>query len=75
MFKEIKINGMYLPRPDENMQFTSEKVKKEYETIVVYEQEAGSGVCNGTYAAGIDQGVENIIAFVSNDGKTPILYN
>ena len=75
MFKEIKINGMYLPRPDENLQFTSEKVKKEYEIIVVYKQEAGSAVCNGTYAAGIDQGVENIIAFVSNDGKTPILYN
>ncbi len=32
MFKELKINGMYLPRPDENLQFTSEKIKKEYET-------------------------------------------
>ena len=32
MFKEIRINGAYLPQPDENLQFTSEKVKKEYET-------------------------------------------
>ena len=56
--KEVKIKPCY----------------SEYEIIVVYEQEAGSAVCNGTYAAGIDQGVENIIAFVSNDGKTPILY-
>lgn len=32
MFREIKINGLYLPRPDENLQFSSEKVKKEYET-------------------------------------------
>ena len=32
MFTEIKVNGIYLPRPDENLQFTSEKIKKEYET-------------------------------------------
>lgn len=32
MFQEIKINGIYLPRPDEGLQFTSEKVKKEYES-------------------------------------------
>ena len=46
--KEVKIKPCY----------------SEYEIIAVYEQEAGSAVCNGTYAAGIDQGVENIIAFV-----------
>ena len=32
MFTGIKVNGIYLPRPDENLQFTSEKIKKEYET-------------------------------------------
>ena len=32
MFNELKVNDIYLPLPDENLQFTSEKVKKEYES-------------------------------------------
>lgn len=32
MFREIKVNNTYLPQPDADLQFTSEKIKKEYET-------------------------------------------
>ena len=32
MFKELKVNNIYLPSPDENLQFVSEKIKKEFET-------------------------------------------
>ena len=32
MFQELKINGITLPRPDGDLEFTSEKIKTEYET-------------------------------------------
>ena len=32
MFKELKINGTTLPRPDGDLEFVSEKIKTEYET-------------------------------------------
>ena len=32
MFQELKINGITLPRPDGDLEVTSEKVKTEYET-------------------------------------------
>lgn len=32
MFQELKINGTALPRPDGSLEFTSEKLKTEYET-------------------------------------------
>jgi len=32
MFREIKINGMAIPRPDDDLDFASEKLKTEYET-------------------------------------------
>lgn len=32
MFQELKINGTTLPRPDNNLDFVSEKLKTEYET-------------------------------------------
>ena len=46
----------------------------DYEIIVVYEQQKDEEEVLRPYAGGIDQGVENIIAFVGNDGETPILY-
>ena len=45
MFTEIKVNGIYLPRPDENLQFTSEKIKKEYETEAAAIEEAIPVLC------------------------------
>lgn len=56
--KEVKIRPYY----------------SDFEIIVVYEQKDRSDICSGAYAGGIDQGIDNIIAFVSNDGKEPILY-
>lgn len=32
MFQELKINGTVLPRPDEDLEFVSTKLKTEYET-------------------------------------------
>jgi len=32
MFNEIKVNGEYLPRPDEDLVIKNKKVKTEYET-------------------------------------------
>ena len=32
MFDELRVNGIYLPRPDGDLQIVSEKIKKEYET-------------------------------------------
>ena len=32
MFQELKINGTTLPRPDGDLEFSSVKVKTEYET-------------------------------------------
>ena len=45
-----------------------------YEIIAVYETECETEACDRAFAAGIDLGVNNIIAFVSNDGGRPILY-
>ena len=59
MFQEIKVNGIYLPRPDEGLSFKSEKIKKEYEseagtTIVSVVRESkltitGSWTLTGTW--------------------------
>ena len=66
-----------------NVMFPEDAVLKEvkirayysgYEIIVTYEKEDISDRCNGAYAGGIDLGVNNIIAFVSNDGGSPVLY-
>ena len=32
MFQELKINGMRIPKPDDDLEFTSIKLKTEYET-------------------------------------------
>ena len=32
MFQELKINGMTLPKPNDDLQFKSKKLKTEYET-------------------------------------------
>ena len=32
MFRELKINGMTIPRPDDDLEFSSVKLKTEYET-------------------------------------------
>jgi len=32
MFQELKINGISLPRPDEDLEFESKKITTEYET-------------------------------------------
>ena len=58
VLKEVKIKPYY----------------SDYEIIMVYEQNTEKEEVLRPYAAGIDQGVENIIAFVGNDGETPILY-
>ena len=57
VLKEVKIRPYY----------------SDYEIILVYEQERETEECRGTYAGGIDPGVENIIAFVCNDGERPVL--
>ena len=46
----------------------------DYEIILVYGKEPESGNRKGSFIGGIDLGVENIIAFVGNDGEEPILY-
>lgn len=58
VLKEVKIRPCY----------------SEYEIIAVYEQQTEEEEVLRPYAGGIDHGAENIIAFVSNDGETPILY-
>ena len=32
MFQEIKINGVWLPKPDDALEITSTKIKREYES-------------------------------------------
>lgn len=46
----------------------------DYEIVLVYEQKPETGNRKGLFIGGIDLGVENIIAFVGNDGEEPILY-
>ena len=58
VLKEVKIRPYY----------------SDYEIIAVYETEDISETYAGAYAAGIDLGIENIIAFVGNDGGKPVLY-
>ena len=38
MFQELKINGTTLPRPDGDLEFSSVKVKTEYETEAGFER-------------------------------------
>lgn len=56
--KEVKIRPVY----------------GEHEVILVYEQQTETEEKDMPYAAGIDLGVNNIAAFVGNDGGRPILY-
>jgi len=46
----------------------------EYEMILVCEQETETEEVLRPYVGGIDFGVDNIIAFVCNDGLRPVLY-
>ena len=46
----------------------------DYEITLVYEQKEKSEKQIRPFIGGIDLGVENIIAFVGNDGEEPILY-